>query len=364
QQTPNPQEEETAQAQKRYDEAIKAAEEAWAQAQKLVADGQAKSQEHLGQCQTYLVEAGLSTALIPAEILPVSPEGETGDEDPAQMLEQSLEAVGEARRVIRQAVDDLLRWRETWRRRRNWAIGIAVTAAFALLIGLSIHNAQVQEMSRQATAQAQATATAQARATATAQAEQATATAQARATATVRAIQATVSGIESRKQRVFGPSSGSLEHNAEDTLVSVDGAGVQLKNFICTVTFFNPYSTSEGNWDYGIFFRHTGGNKQYRLYVTSDGEWHLEFVDDPTWDTIASGHIDNLDTSPNGHNHLRVVVKDKVAYFYVNDVYVSTLDVSRKQVSGDVLVVTGSWGGDEITGKATKYADFTVWSLP
>lgn len=195
------QEEEIARAQKRYEEMVKAAEEAWAQAQKLAADGQAKSQAHLRQCFSYLTRAGLSTALIPAEIPPVSPKGITENDDPTRMLEQSLDAVLRARLAISDAVDELLRWRETWRRRRNWAIGIAVTAALVTMLGLSIRSAQVQEMARQATATAfhptyvvMATATAQAQATATVQAHAtaivqawATATAQAQATATTQA---------------------------------------------------------------------------------------------------------------------------------------------------------------------------------
>ncbi len=178
------QEQERTQATEHYDGVVKAAEEDWAQAQKRAAEAETTSQDHLKKCQNYLIEAGLSTAPIPGEILPVAPEGITEDADPKPMLEQSLEAVWQARIAVRGAVDALLRWRETWRRRRNWAIGIAVTAVFAVLIGLSYHSAQVQEAARHATATAYYP-TMVAMATGTAQAE---ATAQARATATVQAI--------------------------------------------------------------------------------------------------------------------------------------------------------------------------------
>ena len=258
-------------------------------------------------------------------------------------------AVERASRAVHNAVDDLLRRRETWRRRRDWAIGLAIVTGFVVLIGMSIRNAQIQEMNRQATATAQA---------------RATATAQAQATATVQAIRATISAIEANRKVVYGPADGDLEHNAEDKLVSYDGAGVTLLNFVCEVTFYNPYSTSEGSWDYGIFFRQTGGNQEYRLSVQSDRSWELMFVEDPTWDTVASGVISNLDISPGGRNTLRLVVKDDQAFFYVNGVYISTLSVIRKQKSGDVVVATGIWNGDEITGKATRYTGFTVWSLP
>jgi hypothetical protein len=220
-------------------------------------------------------------------------------------------------------------------------------------------TAQAQAM---ATAQAQATATAQAQAMATAQA-QAMATAQAQATATAQAIRATVSAIEANKTLIYGPSNGSLKHNAEDRFVAWKAAGVTLRNFVCEVTFYNPYSTSEGSWDYGIFFRHTGYNQQYRLAVRSDKSWDFYLVE-KTWNHIADGVISDLDISPSGQNTLRLVVKDTQAFFYVNGVYVATLDVSTKQIKGDVVVVIGIWQGDEITGRTTRYTEFTVWSLP
>jgi hypothetical protein len=230
----------------------------------------------------------------------------------------------------------------------------------------STATAQVAQAT--ATAQAaQATATSQAQATATAIAQaQATATAiaQAQATATSQAIRATVSAIEANKTLVYGPSDGSLEHNAEDGLVAWNGAGVTLRNFVCEVTFYNPYSTSEGSWDYGIFFRDTGGNQQYRLAVHSDKSWDFGLRDGSNWTNTADGVISDLDISPSGQNTLRLVVKDAQAFFYVNGVYVATLDVSTKQIEGDVAVATGIWSGDEITGRTTRYTEFTVWSLP
>jgi hypothetical protein len=168
---------------------------------------------------------------------------------------------------------------------------------------------------------------------------------------TSQAIRATVSAIEANKTLVYGPSDGSLEHNAEDDLVAWNGAGVTLRNFVCEVTFYNPYSTSEGSWDYGIFFRDTGWNQEYRLAVHSDKSWDFGLRDGSNWTNTADGVISDLDISPSGQNTLRLVVKDAQAFFYVNGTYVATLDVSTKQIGGDVAVAIGIWSGDEITGR-------------
>jgi hypothetical protein len=277
--------------------------------------------------------------------------------------------------------------REQPRRTSPWGWVVAGLMIFALLVAIvaNLQQQQAAQATATAIAQAQATATAQAQATATAIAQaqatatsqaqatataiaqaQATATAiaQAQATATSQAIRATVSAIEANKTLVYGPSDGSLEHNAEDGLVAWNGAGVTLRNFVCEVTFYNPYSTSEGSWDYGIFFRDTGGNQQYRLAVHSDKSWDFGLRDGSNWTNTADGVISDLDISPSGQNTLRLVVKDAQAFFYVNGVYVATLDVSTKQIEGDVAVATGIWSGDEITGRTTRYTEFTVWSLP
>ena len=192
---------------------VKVIKEAWDSARKLAEAKQDQAERVWRQCRGRLEGARLDLRqLIPTEIPPATPDEVLGEADPPQRLEQSLEAVLRAGRAVHDAVDDLLRWRETWQRRRNWGIGGAIATTFVVLIGMSIWNAQIEETNRRATAtafyptyvamttstaeaeatataeaQAKATATARAQATATAQA-MATATAQAKATATARAM--------------------------------------------------------------------------------------------------------------------------------------------------------------------------------
>jgi flagellar basal body-associated protein FliL len=85
------------------------------------------------------------------------------------------------------------------------------------------------------TAQAQATSTAHtqqtvsARATATA-AVQVTATAQ--VVATEQSIQAYLQNLETNKVLVFGPSSGNLKHDPQDTHIKAEQADVDIRDFI------------------------------------------------------------------------------------------------------------------------------------
>jgi hypothetical protein len=225
-----------------------------------------------------------------------------------------------------------------------------------------------------ATAQAQATATAQVQATITEQAL-ATVRAEVYAVATGRAKTATAEATRTIAaatpttivKAIYGPVSGKLDHREDDSIESRD-AGVNLRDFIAEVRFYNPYERSERGWDYGFGFRSTGGNQNYRLSVDSDGNWVLTLVtkegDKPKFDRVSQGKVKNMDLAANGFNNLRLVAEGNVASFFVNGEYIATINISAKTVAGNVWIGTGFFANHEINGRSTRYEGFTVWSLP
>ncbi len=201
-------------------------------------------------------------------------------------------------------------------------------------------------------AQTGATATAAARATATAQAN---ATIYARATATTRALSAAL----------FGPKSGNLSHS-EDSDIETLSANISVRDFVAEARFYNPYDRTVREWDYGFGFRSTtGGNRNYRIAVESDGDWYFYLTEGAPGETQSpKGRLDNLDVTPNGSNRLRIEIQGNGGSFWVNGKFISDLDVARKTVAGDVWVGTGFFTGHEMNGKTTRYENFTVWQLP
>ncbi|MGB9578452.1 MAG: hypothetical protein ACPL3S_04205, partial [Halothiobacillaceae bacterium] len=211
---------------------------------------------------------------------------------------------------------------------------------------------------------------AQVQATATAIAQvQATATAQAQATATAQARNAYLASLEDRARMIFGPDDGAIAHE-EDGYIETYSAGVNLRDFIVEATFHNPYPTTTGSWDYGFLFRDTGSNSQYRLSIHSDRSWHLDnAVPDPNgdgWhsDEIASGAIPGLNISGNGYNTVKLICIGSKGYLFVNQTFIAELDLSARTDSGDVIVATGIYNGDEINGYSTRYENFRVWEIP
>jgi len=181
-------------------------------------------------------------------------------------------------------------------------------------------------------------------------------------TATAQWRQDFMGGINGNLTLVYGPQSGSLAHNAEDTFVEEDLAGVDLTNFVVQATFVNPYSVAVGGWDYGFLFRNAGGNNQYRLIISSSQEWSLRNNTGSSNGTVINeGTIDNLSTINGGQNIVRVVCVGTQGFLYVNETLISELDLSDRTNSGDIAIATGLYSGDEITGYATRYVNLTIW---
>jgi len=79
---------------------------------------------------------------------------------------------------------------------------------------------------------------------------------------------------------------------------------------------------------------------------------------------IGEGELPGLNVSADGSNTLKLIFKDDKGLFYLNGEFMVELDLSERTNSGDIYIVTGVYSGDEITGEATDYSDFSIWALP
>jgi serine/threonine protein kinase len=208
--------------------------------------------------------------------------------------------------------------------------------------------------------------------TATAQVQQKTATSRPKSTATIpakdqateQALQSYLANLESTGGLVFGPKSGRIPHKAENSFIETISASVGLRSFITEVTFLVPYPSSEAPWDFGLIFREAGPNIEYRLLFNSDKSWVFSLHSgSPDGKEILSGTINDLNTAEGDANKIRLYAEGDRGWLYVNDVFISELDLS-KQYSGAIMIGIGFHTGTEVTGKLTDYQDFSVWSLP
>ncbi|WP_420645199.1 serine/threonine protein kinase [Candidatus Leptofilum sp.] len=163
---------------------------------------------------------------------------------------------------------------------------------------------------------------------------------------------------------VYGPTDGRLVH-ALDDLIKLEPANVDQVNYIVEATFTNPFAASVNDWDYGFALRSNGSFK-YWLVVASEGNWQLAdrqgSADDE--ETVAEGDLANLNLGANEKNRIRLIVWGSVGYFFVNDDFVATLNLSGNQDSGDVEAITAYYFDHEIEGEATGFENFTIIPLP
>lgn len=276
-------------------------------------------------------------------------------------------------------------------KRGGFAAGFGAVALVIMCIGLALglyawYSSQgqgdAQATSDQATlnvkvrttstAQAQATADAKVGAAATAQAqgtvsarEQATATIQARLMQTQQALGGYVAKILESRQQIYGPSEGQLDHNQADGLITLEASSVDVKNFVVEARLFNPFAASRSSWDYGLLFRSTGKDNQYRLVIKSSQTWvFVSNSGDPDGIIISEGDLPGLDVSAGGSNFIRLICQEDKGLFYLNENFIAELDLSGRMFSGDILIATGVYYGDEIDGETTRYQGFGVWSIP
>lgn len=196
-----------------------------------------------------------------------------------------------------------------------------------------------------------------------------TATALAQPTATKPAILAAVDALITNAKIAYAAGEGSTGGRAGG-VVRCFNSGVSLRNFVAEAKLFNPADPKVNTWDYGFILREVGRNRQYWLVVNWDGTFRLFY---PTLNPDGSrlgevnytrGSIKNWDASPTGSNQLRVVVNDKLGYFFVNNEFVSTLDVSEKNDQGNVGLCTAAYTPDDFSGLAVRFKDFIISSLP
>lgn len=160
---------------------------------------------------------------------------------------------------------------------------------------------------------------------------------------------------------VIGPSEGTLAHT-EDGFIDAQYAGVNVADFAAEATFAVPYSRLDGSWDIGFMFRDAGIDNQLRLAIESNGVWSLANQSGSDFNLIAEGQLENLNTSVGESNKVLLLTQGATGYLFVNDEFISELDLSERTDPGDFALAIGLYEGNEVEGEQTGYSDFAIWT--
>ena len=166
----------------------------------------------------------------------------------------------------------------------------------------------------------------------------------------------------------FGPISGELRHDPSDRNIETEFAKVTMSDFIVSATFSNPYSAASNPWDYGFVIRNTGTGSSVRgilVAVTSSGRWHVVRgqVRGSDIQTVAEGRLGRFHTGAGESNRLWLALFGKRGLLFVNDEFITELDLSNATGPGDVAVFTGAFKGAEVSGAVTRFEDFSGWQF-
>jgi hypothetical protein len=156
-----------------------------------------------------------------------------------------------------------------------------------------------------------------------------------------------------------GPTAGDLEQTVGSaTIVPAD---VDVEDFVARAVFVNPSAAADRPWDFGIAFREQPNGDHFRLTVASDGTWEFQIG---LQAELSSGTVPSINFERGELNTLEIVVAGDTAGFAVNGDFVSDLDTSFLDGTGDVWIGAGFHQANVREGDITHYEDFTVWSLP
>lgn len=148
----------------------------------------------------------------------------------------------------------------------------------------------------------------------------------------------------------------------ETVLVAED-----IKNFVITVTFDNPYYIRTNDyWEMGFLFRSKAANDQFRLFVTVPDYWELSYVggEGSYWSTVKGwwSTLHSLDRSEGGSNTITLVSNGQYGSFYLNGVFISDLDLSSRPNYG-TLSLWIDYNTKTRDGEKIIFRDIHLWNL-
>ena len=77
---------------------------------------------------------------------------------------------------------------------------------------------------------------------------------------------------------------------------------------------------------------------------------------------VSAGRSIAIDAGKTGSNHVRVIADGDEGELWINGTYVSGLDLSDLETSGDVSIFANYYTGEGDSVLGTYYENFTVWT--
>ena len=164
---------------------------------------------------------------------------------------------------------------------------------------------------------------------------------------------------------LFGPVDGEIELDPDYGFIDAHHTDAWIRDGVIEARFYNPYSTTEDLWSYGFLFRSPGDGRFHAIVITGDGYFYhgLRTGDVGTEQRLAARYISQINTSPRGSNHIRVVATGTEGRLYINGHYIAHLQLQGLMEEGRVSAVGSYWPSHAIAGYSTRFRQFTIWPI-
>ncbi len=162
-------------------------------------------------------------------------------------------------------------------------------------------------------------------------------------------------GYEIKKR--YGPAEGVLLR--EPDFVSKHKSGVRTRDFVTEVVFINPQGR---NWDYGFIARNPVSSRLEVIGVTGDEQWfhYTRKVGDADYTDVASGNLRSAGlTFSSAQNHLLLIAVGESGWLFLNDRFVTKLDLGHNQEVGYLSVMGDFYYNHQGN---PQFKDFNVWA--
>ena len=164
---------------------------------------------------------------------------------------------------------------------------------------------------------------------------------------------------------VFGPESGSIDHDPNDGFIDVHRADVSVSDALIEARFFNPYAASVATWSYGFIFRSGIANQFHFVGIRSTGHWfHTLRASSEKSEYIAEDtYSPHINSGGQRSNFLRIITRGSEGWLFINERFVAELELDGLTSSGTVSLVGAYWRDDAVAGRSTRFDKFTIRGL-
>lgn len=156
------------------------------------------------------------------------------------------------------------------------------------------------------------------------------------------------------RRRFYGPVSGVIDSKRWQQSTNWISTGVSRRDYVIDVTLtISSTENQEWPWPFHIAFRQFGQYYGCRLDFSITGKWSFGIDSAKGWRTVDEGKIPGYKLAK--PFHVKLIVKDRFALFYLDDTLVSIFDISDDLESGNVVLALPL---------GVEYQNFTVSEIP